>query len=99
MLWESNIVRGGEVGIHVTAIDEHGPKGLIEFRNNIVQNTRHTAVLIRSKAAASRMRVVFHDSLFRNTTTLEPYDMETVKFFRHYWRIQYPSQWWRHATH
>ncbi len=99
VLWESNVVRGGDVGIHVTAIGGDTPKGLIEFRNNIVEDTRHTAVMIRQKEAATALRLEFNNGLFRNTTTLAPYDMETVNLFRHYWGIQYPSQWWRHATH
>ena len=27
------------------------------------------------------------------------YDLETVNFYRNRYGIQYPSQWWRHATH
>ncbi len=100
VLWDSNYVRGGEIGIHVTGTGEDTPRGLIEFSNNIVENTRHAAIMIRKKqTAAGRFKVVFNNHLLRNTTTLEPYDQETVNFFRQHYGIQYPSQWWRHATH
>jgi len=100
VLWESNYVRGGEIGIHVTGTRENTPAGLIEFRNNIVENTRHAAIMIRKKeTAAGRLKVAFNNHLLRNTTTLEPYEQETVNFFRQHYGIQYPSQWWRHATH
>ena len=100
VLWESNYVRGGEIGIHVTGTRENTPAGLIEFRNNIVENTRHAAIMIRKKeTAAGRLKVAFNNHLLRNTTTLEPYGQETVNFFRQHYGIQYPSQWWRHATH
>ena len=39
---------------------------MIEFRNNIVQDTRHAGILVRSKAASSAIRVVFDGTVLIN---------------------------------
>jgi len=62
---ESNSIRGGQRGILVGPASDDGAPGQVEFRDNIVRDTSHAGVLIRSKSSRA-FRVIFDGSLFDN---------------------------------
>jgi hypothetical protein len=68
VLWENNIVRGGDYGLHVRRIHPNGPHGQIVFRGCIVENTRLNGIRVRSVDADS-VDVIFEDCLLANVAT------------------------------
>jgi len=95
ILWESNVVRGGEIGIHVATLFDNGPGGQIRFQNNIVEDTQHAGILVRQVSASSGMRVEFAGNILRDTARRGPYDTASVEFYRWQSGLQDPSFWWR----
>jgi hypothetical protein len=74
VLWENNIVRGGEYGLHVRRVHPNGPYGRVVFRGCIVENTRFNGIRVRS-VDADALDLIFEDCLLINVAT-EPTQSE-----------------------
>jgi hypothetical protein len=68
VLWENNIVRGGDYGIHVRRVHRDGPRGQMTFRGCIVEDSRVNGIRIRS-VDADALHLVFEDCLLANVAT------------------------------
>ena len=65
VLWENNHIRGSGMGIHVGGLPDDGPRGKIEFKNNIIEDADTAGVLIRCKSRDA-VRLVFNDLFMKN---------------------------------
>ncbi len=88
VLWDSNYVRGGHYGIHFNTMVHDGPRGTIEYRNNIVEGSERNGLLVRRQGAGS-VRLVFDNNLFFNVAVTEGGGMPRAPIVLH---AQSPNQ-------
>jgi len=65
ILFVNCYVNGGGIGLQVGPIRDNGPKGLVEFRNCIVENTRFPGIYIYDKSVKGAS-VLFKNCNIRN---------------------------------
>lgn len=72
ILWENNIVRGGNVGINLRWPDENGPSGTVVIRGCIVEDTSQFGVRMGNVSPETldvRIEDCYFDNVAHNTTT------------------------------
>jgi hypothetical protein len=66
ILWENNIVRGGNVGINLRWSEESNPKGTIIFRGCVIENSRQVGIRVGSVPSRG-LDVRFEDCFVRDS--------------------------------
>ena len=66
ILWENNIVRGGNVGVNVRWGSQNNPKGTIIFRGCIVEDTQQVGIRLGS-VPSKELEVLLEECILRNT--------------------------------
>jgi hypothetical protein len=72
ILFVNCYVKGGGTGLQVGPITDNGPKGLIEFRNCVVENSRFPGIYVYDKSVNGAL-VRFKNCSIRGTGTDRPF--------------------------
>ncbi len=72
VLWEGNTITGGNHGIHFNRMAADGPRGTVEYRDNLVEDTLRSGILLRRVGAGS-VNLIFNGNTLRNVATSAPY--------------------------
>ena len=69
VVWENNYVRGGDIGIHFG--NAAGVQGTVEYRGNIVEDTRYAGIFLREKAY-NTARLTVENLVLHNVAAEDP---------------------------
>ncbi|MGI6081943.1 MAG: right-handed parallel beta-helix repeat-containing protein [Limnochordia bacterium] len=66
ILWENNIVRGGNVGINLRWLERSDPRGTIVFKGCVVEDSKQVGIRVGS-VPSRNLNVRFEDCFLRNS--------------------------------